>query len=156
MNDTHARSILTWRYDPPYDLYDPGAGNAEETVRVFLNPEYAYHAILAVDGALVAFCCFGVDAQVQGGAYGADALDIGLGVRPDLTGQGQGSVYVQAVLDFAGRTYASPAFRVTVAAFNERALRVWERAGFQRVGQFQRDRDGRSFVVLVREKARPE
>ena len=39
---------------------------------------------------------------------------------------------------------------MTVAAFNERALRTVESLGFERVGAFPALRDGRPFVVLVR------
>jgi len=154
MDETRARSILGWHYDPPYDIYDPGAGDVEETVQTLLDPEYAYYALLTAGGELVAYCCFGADARVPGGDYGADALDVGLGVRPDLTGRGQGSAYVQAALDWARRTFSPSAFRVTIAEFNGRALRVWEKAGFCRVQRFDRQQDGRSFVVLVREGAR--
>jgi ribosomal-protein-alanine N-acetyltransferase len=154
MDEAQARSILKWQYDPPYDLYDPGAGDVEETVQILLDPQYAYYALLTAEGELVAYCCFGADARVPGGDYGADALDVGLGVRPDLTGQGQGSAYVQAVLALARRTFSPSAFRVTIAEFNARALRVWEKAGFRRVQRFQRGQDGRAFLVLVREVAR--
>jgi RimJ/RimL family protein N-acetyltransferase len=153
MDEAHARSILDWQYDPPYDVYDPGAGDSEETVRFFLDPEYAYHAILTAEGELVAYCCFGVDARVPGGDYDADALDVGLGVRPDRTGQGRGSVYVGAVLDYARHTFSPSVFRVTIAEFNKRAQRVWEKAGFRRVQRFCRGSDDRVFLVFVREEA---
>ena len=67
------------------------------------------------------------------------ALDIGLGVRPDLTGKGRGSDYLNAVIDFAQRTYGPERLRVTIAAFNTRARRVWEGAGFQRSRHFRAD-----------------
>ena len=155
MDETHARSILDWRYEPPYNVYDLSAGDVEGAVQSFLHPEYAYHAILDEEGELVAYCCFGADAQVPGGDYGAEALDVGLGLRPDRTGQGQGSIYVGAVLDFAHRAFSPPAFRVTIAAFNERALRVWDKAGFRRVQTFDSAHDGRPFLVLIRKEAWP-
>jgi RimJ/RimL family protein N-acetyltransferase len=74
-----------------------------------------------------------------------------MSVRPDLTGQGRGHTYVSALLNFARRTFAPAAFRVTVAKFNKRALRVWEKAGFRPMQTFRRERDGMAFVVLVRE-----
>jgi len=154
MNETHARSILDWHYEPPYDVYDLKADDVEGAVQFFLNPEYAYHAIFNGEGELVAYCCFGADARVPGGDYDAEALDVGLGVRPDRTGRGQGDAYVGAVLDYARRTFSPSTFRVTIAEFNERALRVWEKAGFGRVQRFARVRDGRPFLVLVREEAR--
>jgi len=72
-------------------------------------------------------------------------------VRPDLTDQGRGLAYVNAVLGFARCALGRTAFRVTVAESKERALRVCENAGFQRVQTFRREEDGRAFVVLLRE-----
>ena len=151
MNKANARAILYWRYDPPYDLYNSDPDHAEEDVRVLLDPQYAYHTLTDKRGDLVAYCCFGPDAQVPGVDYGLNALDIGMGVRPDLTGQGHGLKYAQAVLDFGRRTFAPSACRVTVAEFNKRALRVWDKVGFRAVQRFQREGDGRTFVVLMRE-----
>jgi hypothetical protein len=36
----------------------------------------------------IGFCCFGPDAQLRGGDYHEPALDVGLGLRPDLVGKG--------------------------------------------------------------------
>ena len=160
MNELYARAIVCWRYDPPYDVYDPGAGDVEEKIQVLLDPQYAYRAILSPEDELVAYCCFGADARVPGGDYDEDALDIGLGVRPDRTGHGQGSTYVRAVLDYACSEYAPTVFRVTIAEFNVRAQRVWEQAGFQRIQHFCSTHDGRPFLILVRKEepsaSRPE
>jgi len=151
MDEASARSILNWRYQEPYALYNAAPDEIDVGMQAFLDPNNAYYTITDEHGDLVAYCCFGPEAQVPGCDYGPDALDIGMGLRPDLTGQGQGITYVNAVLDFARRTYAPTAFRVTVVEFNARALRVWEKAGFRPVQTFQRERDGRAFVVLVRE-----
>jgi RimJ/RimL family protein N-acetyltransferase len=72
-----------------------------------------------------------------------------MGVRPELTGRGFGHEFVDNVIDFAGTTFSPCAYRVTVAEFNKRALRVWEKAEFQLVDRFQRDHDKRPFVILV-------
>ena len=151
MDQANARTILNWRYDAPYDLYNPDSEDVEGVVQVFLDPQNVYYTMADEDRDLVAYCCFGPDGRVRGGDYRAAALDVGLGMRPDLTGQGRGLVVVDAVLDFARRTFTATAFRATVAEFNKRALRVWEKAGFRRVQTFQRERDGRTFVVLMRE-----
>lgn len=152
MDEASARAIATWRYDAPYDLYDLGGDDVEGVVRAFMDPRNAYYAMVDDSGELVAFCCFGPDAMVPGGDYGAPGLDIGLGVRPDLTGQGRGLAFVSSVLAFARRTFAPEAFRVTIAEFNQRALRVWEKAGFQAVQTFLRAQDGRCFVVLTKDE----
>lgn len=63
------------------------------------------------------------------------ALCFGLGMRPDLTGQGKGLglAFVRAGLNFARERFAPPAFRLYVLTWNERAVRVYEQAGFERV-----------------------
>jgi ribosomal-protein-alanine N-acetyltransferase len=113
MDEARARKSLTWRYEPPYDFYNPNPDEAEEIVQWFLDPRHAYYAITGDDGEMVGYCCFGADAQVPGGDYGADALDVGLRMRPDLTGQGRGSDFFAAIVDFARRTFTLQALRVT-------------------------------------------
>lgn len=152
MNEASVHAISEWRYDAPYDIYNIAPDHIEEEMQLFLDPQNAYHTITDEHGNLVAYCCFGPDGQVPGGDYSSAALDIGLGVRPDLTGQGYGLTYVNAVLDFARRTFSPTAFRVTIAEFNKRARRVWEKAGFQPVQTFQRSGDGVPFVILVGEE----
>lgn len=150
MDRPSALAVLRWHYDAPYDLYNLDSYDFEETLSDLLDPGNAYHTLWDERGKLVAFCCFGVDAQVAGGDYSAPALDVGLGVRPDLTGQGYGLDYVLAVLGFAEAESQVSAFRVTVALFNQRARRVWEKAGFVEVHRFRRASDGRTFVIMMR------
>ncbi len=152
IDEASARAILSWRYDPPYDVYNLRSDEADDIVGYFLDPRNNFYRITGERGNLVAFCSFGPDGQVPGGDYTAEALDIGLGLRPDLTGRGRGLDIVKSVLDFARRTFAPRAFRVTVAEFNQRAVRVWEKAGFQPAQTFRGGRDQRAFVVLIRDK----
>lgn len=150
MDDKRARAILAWRYPSPYNCYDLNAEDVEGTVAFFVDPENAYYAITDRLGKLVGYCCFGADAQVPGGDYGAAALDIGLGAHPDLTGQGQGFTFVSACLEFARQAYPARMWRVTIARFNRRARRVWEKAGFRYAVSFRRDPDQEPFDILVR------
>ncbi len=150
MGEANARAIQEWRYEAPYDVYNEAFDSIEAGVEFLTDPRNSYYALVSARGELVAFCCFGLDAQVPGGDYEAEALDVGLGVRPDLTGHGHGLEFINAVLGFAQQEFVFSAFRVTVAAFNERAFRVWEKAGFQRRQTFARKPDGMSFVLLTR------
>ena len=147
MNAANAEKLTRWHYEPPYQMYN--STSDETLIGSFVDPQNAYYSI-QYNGELIAFCCFGKEAQVPGGDYLKDALDIGLGVRPDLTGQGKGQVYIADVLNFARSTFNSTLFRVTVAAFNERALRAWKNAGFQQVQSFLAQEDKEPFVILVR------
>jgi ribosomal-protein-alanine N-acetyltransferase len=68
-------------------------------------------------------------------------LDYGLGLRPDLTGQGRGAEFFLAGLEFAHARYRPRRVFLHVAAFNERARTVYERAGFRVVSSHVRSFD---------------
>jgi RimJ/RimL family protein N-acetyltransferase len=134
-----------------YSFYSPDESNLEVYIASLHDPCYAYHAIYD-ETMLVGFCCFGEDAQVLGGDYSLpDTLDIGLGMKPDLTGQAKGTAFLAAILAFAQRQYQPRYFRTTIAAFNRRAQRVFEKAGFLPVQRFMSYSDRAfEYVVMVK------
>lgn len=133
VTEADIRDFITWRYEPPYDGYSI-TGDESELVAYFMLPSVDCHALVEGD-ALVGFCTFGADAQVPGGDYQKNHLDIGLGIRPDLTGRGLGADFVATVIRHALAKH--PALRVTIAQPNERAIRVWESNGFRRTQIFR-------------------
>lgn len=150
MATPYAQQIVAWRYDPPYDLYNVSTGDPTVEIRWLIDPANAYFALLDEQNDLIGFRCFGADAQVPGGDYSANALDTGGGLCPDLTGRGLGRSVLEAGLAFGQQVFDPPGWRVTVAAFNERALRMCRSAGFQPIQHFARRSDRRVFVMLVR------
>jgi ribosomal-protein-alanine N-acetyltransferase len=146
--DGEAEEIRGWRHPPPYDVHDEGEPTAVSTG---MDDGSSIRALVR-DGELVGFCSYGADARVPGGTYTDGPLDVGMGLRPDLTGAGLGTLCLAAALELAGRELGAGAVRATVAEFNQRALRLCERAGFRRVARF--DGAERPFVTLIRESAR--
>ena len=120
LSEADARSILEWRYNPPYDWYNPPP-LSDEAVANLIDPQWQFHSIKA-GNKLIAYASFGNDGRVTGGDYSDPGIDIGLGVAPALTGRGLGAIVLQAILDFAQTTFQSPAARLTVARFNQRLL----------------------------------
>ncbi len=106
--------LAAWRYPPPYDFYD---GDAEPV----LNPERYFEA-RDEDGLLIGFYYFEPKPP---------DLDYGLGLRPELTGRGLGLEFFLAGLAFARERYRPSHVFLHVAEFNERARKVYERAGFR-------------------------
>ena len=141
----HALAILEWRYPPPYVIYNFSADNTQAELHYLLENA----AILNQQGELEGYCSFGRDGQVPGGDYSAQALDIGMGVRPDLIGQGRGKQYAQAVARYGANQYAAKQLRVTIAGFNQRAQRVWQHLGFKQVEKFVKIGTEAEFVVMA-------
>lgn len=148
IDESSVRAILNWRYEPPYDIYNDLEEGA--SLQYFLHPQNNFYKIMTVNSELVGYCSFGQDEQVAGGDYYDEALDMGMGIRPDLTGRGKGIEYANAVLEFGEGLLKPKALRVTIAAFNKRALRLWQKLEFEHQQSFERKCDGMQFVVLVR------
>jgi RimJ/RimL family protein N-acetyltransferase len=133
VREPEASAILTWRYPPPYALYNP----APDDWLWLLYPGGGYVALLRAPGELVGVGCLGRAAQVAGGVYHHEsALDVGFCLRPDLLGRGIGTVALAALLDYARRERAAACFRATVAAFNWRSRRLCAGQGFRPVRRF--------------------
>jgi len=121
MAEPQFAEMALWRYEPPYDFYD---GDAEP----ILDPE-RFFAVLDDDGELIGHYYF----EPTG-----DVLDYGLGLRPGLVGQGRGLEFFRAGLEFGRDLYTPRTIRLHVAAFNVRAITVYERAGFREVSRHVR------------------
>lgn len=151
MSADHAREMLNWLYPPPYAMYNLTADDLADEVAYLVDPAHHFYAILAEDDDFIGHCVFYDEARVCGGDYSADALDIGIGMRPDWTGQGRGSNLTAQVMQFGRERYQPQAFRATVAAWNTRAQQVCLSNGFVEVSRFQRESDGKAFVILQRD-----
>ncbi|HXC82000.1 MAG TPA: GNAT family N-acetyltransferase [Trebonia sp.] len=148
MTPEYAADIITWRYPAPYDCYDVG----DVSPGFLLDPGNEFFALVSGPGELIGFRSFGADGRVPGGEYDDSALDTGGGLRPSLTGQGLGRQAIQTGLEFGRCRFAPPAFRVTVASFNVRALRVVTSLGFLPVSSFAATTDERRFEILIRDE----
>ncbi len=169
LTEADARAILAWRYDGPYAAYnspDPALGIAFDYLAEMLDTRSPYFAVREqagqADTAPIGFFAYGSACEV--GSEGGDevalpyllrpdgSLTIGLGLRPELTGQGRGLALVEAGLAFARAHYHPTLFRLYVFAWNERASRVYLRAGFAAVGEarIQAPEGERVFIEMTR------
>jgi [ribosomal protein S18]-alanine N-acetyltransferase len=137
-SDEVYEQLRAWRYPPPYDFYD---GDIDPP----LNPE-RYFVALDRESELVGFYYF---------EEKPPDLDFGLGLRPDLVGQGLGLDFFNVGLAFARERYEPRRVYLHVAAFNERARRVYERAGFEVVSRHVRsfERFGEVPFLTMAERA---
>ncbi|MFA9558402.1 GNAT family N-acetyltransferase [Evansella sp. AB-rgal1] len=148
MEFDHAVAISHWKYPSPYEIYS--MDGSEDTIHELLGEHY--YLALNEQNELVGYLCFGDGARVPGGYKAGiyedhSTLDIGLGLHPDLTGQGYGTTLVQEGIRFS-ENYAPTTLQLVVASFNERAISVYEKAGFVPMKQFYSPVDGKNVEFL--------
>lgn len=122
MTHADAYAIAGWRYPGIYSFYD--ADSDPNDLAELLDPEGWGTRYFAadVDGDLAGHLVFKLAE--------AGIAEIGLGLRPDLTGRGLGLPFLRAAMRYGEQELGATSFTLAVAAFNHRAIKVYERAGF--------------------------
>ncbi len=140
MSQEQAENIASnWHYEGEYSFYDFAAD--EEDLAELLNPQKRgdKYYIVKKDNEEIGFFYF----ENEG-----DSVEIGLGMKPELTGRGMGLDFLQAGLNYAISKYNLKQITLSVATFNERAIKVYKKAGFESVETFMQDTNGSCFEFL--------
>ncbi|MEL4357010.1 MULTISPECIES: GNAT family N-acetyltransferase [unclassified Luteococcus] len=133
-----------WKYPAPYDFYDATADM--EDYKEFITPTQWPDRFWQVRHGedLVGF--FTADSGDD------DRCEISLGLRPDLTGGGHGLSFLHAalaLLETEGLTQRP--VMLSVAAFNQRAIKVYEAAGFTMVRTYAQPTNGSTYDFIEME-----
>ncbi|NMB20853.1 MAG: GNAT family N-acetyltransferase [Firmicutes bacterium] len=156
VDHSSALQIVAWDYPAPYDLYNLHHSEVARD-RLVSGPYFASFS----GSDLVGFVCFGKAARLSGKKdnplYAAsEFLDIGLGMHPAWCGKGYGEGFVRAGLLFAQNRGWNEGFRLTVAANNIRARKVYTRLGFREIGQIPWDSSSTwDFLVMTLDTPAP-
>ncbi|MDX6286648.1 MAG: [ribosomal protein S18]-alanine N-acetyltransferase [Frankiales bacterium] len=100
-------------------------------------PDEGYWAVVDQTDALVGYCCLGDAARPAGVPSVPGRLDIAIGLRPDLTGQGLSEELGRVAVDYALSVNAGRGLRTAVAESNLAGLRAAKTAGFVEVGRHE-------------------
>ena len=144
MSDEDAQEIGRWHYAPPYDFYD-SVSDPDDLSELLDARRRADDYFSAFDehGALVGSFQFKRKGKV---------VEVGLRLRPDLTGKGLGRGFMLAGLDFARGAFAPEIFRLSVATFNERAIKVYEGVSFVAGQTYHHETNGGVYEFLEMER----
>ncbi|TCZ79490.1 N-acetyltransferase [Paenibacillus albiflavus] len=150
MTEEFAAIICKWRYPGEYSFYD--MEETDEDIAELLEGDY--YAALDFKGDLIGFICSGNAARLpighQIGIYNDPSkIDIGLGMKPDITGKGSGQQFLTQAIHFLKELYPAHSFQLVVATFNERAIKVYERVGFVKGIRFINKRNEQEIEFLV-------
>ncbi len=121
-------AMAQWRYPGPWAVYDSNGP---------IDPAEGFWAVVDDAGDVVGYACFGVEARVPGLADTPGVLDVGVGMRPDLTGQGRGREFAQAVLDHGRAVTGLTRLRAVVQEWNARSRRLLGSLGFAETGHHE-------------------
>jgi [ribosomal protein S18]-alanine N-acetyltransferase len=123
----------------------PGAWQVHDALEPF-PPDEGYWAVADSLDSLLGFCCLGEPARTAGEADHPAVLDIAIGIRPDLSGQGWGVELGRAAVAYARSVALDRRLRTIVPEWNAVGLRVAEQSGFARSGTISLE--GRQYIVL--------
>ena len=144
MTEADASAVASWHYAEEYSFYDADA-DADDLAELLDPAEWGrrYFAVDDAEAELVGFFVFKVSDHVA---------EIGLGLRPDLTGVGLGGSVLDAGMQYAAARFDVRSYVLAVAAFNHRAITVYERAGFQVTDRYDHETNGgmHPFVRMAR------
>lgn len=148
MSPEEALQVLDWHYDPPYHFYNIRS-KAEAMQEFLMGSYYAVYFQETLNGVF----CIGQSAQVpegiEAGVYKDALVDVGLGMSPAFTGQGQGSAFFQCILSHLHTRFPDAGIRLSVAAFNKRAIKLYTNCGFKEQSRFFAK--SIEFIVMTRE-----
>lgn len=148
MNQHYAVEALCWKYPKPYDIYN----NILTTDAILELLSNKYYVIFDKNDLLIGFFCTGRSAQVPAGdlagVYNEDCVDIGIGMKPELTGKGRGYDFFSHILTFVQEFHKGKDIRLTVAIFNKRAIHLYEKSGFIKQGDFSRE--DVDFITMIK------
>ncbi|MCL2372205.1 MAG: GNAT family N-acetyltransferase [Defluviitaleaceae bacterium] len=141
MTQKEAEEIANdWKYSGMYSFYDMTAD--EEDYAEFIDPIKRGKSYFScyVDGFLIAYYSVNVIEE--------NNIEIGLGLKPEFTGNGYGLNFVHAVMAHVTLQYADVNFILSVALFNQRAIKVYKKAGFISEGIFTQNTNGGIYEFL--------
>ncbi|WP_404293315.1 GNAT family N-acetyltransferase [Cytobacillus kochii] len=141
MSQQEAEEIaLTWQYDAPYDFYNMEEDEAD--LVAFLDEKERGEFVFSVkdEEELIAFLMI----EQMG-----DSMDIGLGLRPDLTGQGKGATFLKAATCFIRMNDEPKQMTLSVATFNKRAIKLYKRMGFCTSRIYMQETNGSTYEFMI-------
>lgn len=145
LSQSNAEEIANhWHYEGIYAFYDMQAD--PEDYKEILSPEVRsnhYYQVLKNDELYGFFCLFPVDRDKQ---------ELGLGMKPEYCGKGQGQEFLQTILRFIEENISAKILTLSVADFNQRDKKLYLKCGFSVIGQQPQASNGDIYLFVMMER----
>lgn len=146
LSQDNAETIANdWHYKGVYSFYnmveDPE--DFEEIISSSLRGN-RYFQVVNDDELIGYFCVEQLPAK---------KVEIGLGLKPDLTGKGLGLSFLEMIESFILKQQKYQTLVLSVVSFNERAIKVYLKAGYVRVGSEIAASNNSEYEFIMLEKS---
>lgn len=125
MNYDYAKQICAWCYSGEYSIYNlPDFETAKREMYSIFNPQkkQEFFCFLDSDNNVVAYSRF---VQKQ------HCFVMGVGISPNLTGQGLGSEIILQSIEKLKEKFADVKVVLEVRSWNKRAIKCYQKCGFK-------------------------
>ncbi|URZ86630.1 GNAT family N-acetyltransferase [Floricoccus penangensis] len=133
----------TWKYEEPFSFYnmteDPE--DYKELISAQGRGKNYYQVLL--DNELIGYFCL---------FKSGDGLEIGLGLKPNLTGKGIGDQFFQIILDYINQNFKVKQINLAVAEFNKRAHKLYLNHGFKDIELYDQATNGDVYPFIKMSK----
>ncbi|MDN6640689.1 MAG: GNAT family N-acetyltransferase [Tetragenococcus sp.] len=132
-----------WKYPEPYDFYNMTAD--KEDYDEIVDPLARGDKFFSITKGqeLIGFFCIFPKEPATG------EIELGLGMKPELTGKGLGEVFVELIVEYLQANYLDQVIWLSVADFNQRALKVYKQVGFNYVTDKLQKTNGGEYNFIV-------
>ena len=127
LKEVYAKDICGWKYEGEYSVYsysswEMAIRNHWEIADAKVRGQ-EYRGVLNKAGELTGYFKMHQDENGE--------VEIGLGMRPEECGQGKGADFVKTITDYVKKQYPESLVYLEVRLFNQRAVKCYEKAGYQ-------------------------
>ncbi|OKP75287.1 acetyltransferase [Paenibacillus helianthi] len=133
MEVNHAAEICEWVYKPPYNIYGWMSWEQMQALDIeFGDPRLRGEQYVSVVNSQGFLCGFAQLFPMEG------VVRLGIGMRPDLCGQGMGHLFMSAIVKAALARYPEREIDLEVLTWNQRAIRAYQKSGFTITDTYER------------------
>ncbi|GGG09883.1 N-acetyltransferase [Paenibacillus albidus] len=128
-----AAEVCEWIYEAPYDIYGwmPWPQMQELNIE-FGDPQLRREQYVSVINEQGRLCGFAQLFPMEG------VVRLGIGMRPDLCGQGLGHLFMEPIVREALKRYPEREIDLEVLTWNQRAIRTYQKCGFRITDTYER------------------
>jgi len=134
LTENHVRQICCWKYEGVYSVYNfldwDTLVKLREGITIEEKRKNEFTAVTDENNNLCGYIRF---------VENKEFVLVGLGLKPLLCGQGLGNILMELLKNECKKRYNNKKIALEVRSFNKRAIKCYEKSGFETTGIYQRD-----------------